>query len=128
MKQHILIIDDDRDELIIYLEALEKLAFNIKCTYAEGAEHALQMLEHLVPDFIFLDINMPKIDGMECLKKIRAQDKFSNINIIMFSSGLDSRLTQQAMKLGANGCYQKACGIRPLSEKLKEILQAAHVH
>ncbi|HMJ46496.1 MAG TPA: response regulator [Ferruginibacter sp.] len=128
MKQHILIVDDDRDELVIYLEALQRLPLNIKCTYAESAEHALQMLDHLVPDFIFLDVNMPKVDGLECLKRIREQEKLSKVQVIMFSNGMNDTLQEKVIKLGADGCHQKACDIRTLSEKLIEILQLSTAH
>ena len=50
------------------------------------------MLGHLVPDFIFLDINMSKVDGINCLKKIRERDKLSHVQVIMFSSGMNDRL------------------------------------
>ncbi|HMJ46657.1 MAG TPA: response regulator [Ferruginibacter sp.] len=121
--KHILIIDDDRDELSIFEGAFEALTFKTKCTYAEGCEHALNILDYLVPDIIFLDINMPRIDGLECLRRIRRRSHLFDVPVIMFSSGMNKATSQKAIQLGAMNCYQKSNSIQVLSRTIAEILQ-----
>ncbi len=64
MKKHILLIDDDVDELKIFNDALEELPGNFKCTYASNAYQAMDMLKFIHPHFIFIDYNLPAMNGI----------------------------------------------------------------
>ena len=73
-------------------------------------------------DFIFIDINMPKMDGLECLSKIKKIKKLENVPMIIYSTGSDSVIKNKAMKLGAANCITKTTSITSLTEILKTIL------
>lgn len=82
-KHHILLIDDDLDEFGFFLMPLEEIPELFKCTYAGRGPEALQLLKQQEPDFIFLDMNMPVWNGLECLKEIRKIEKYQHIPIIL---------------------------------------------
>src|ERR1700754_3733547 len=104
MKKHIFLIDDDEDELEIFHEALKSLPLPCKCTYAGSADHAMQMLQYLTPDLIFIDINMPKLNGFDFLAEIKKNDHLKNIPLFMYSNGIDSAIQAKAIAMGAAGC------------------------
>jgi CheY-like chemotaxis protein len=122
VKKHILLIDDDKDELDILTVALEKFPHPVKCTWAQGAEHALSMLQYLEPDCILIDINMPKIDGLQCLQQIKAIEKLVPIPVIIYSTHIDATVKKQAMDAGAFKCIKKPTYIGSLSLLIGELL------
>lgn len=123
MKQHILIIDDDKDELTIFLDALKKMPWEdgFKCTYASNTNQALEMLRYLLPDFIFVDLNMPQSNGLDFLSTIRNDDKLKNTPVFLYSTAINKKSYECAMMLGAYGCIEKTNTIKELTEKLEAI-------
>jgi CheY-like chemotaxis protein len=73
----VLLIDDDRDDFEIFSEALRKFDPEVKCEHSIDGEAAIGLLNSMtyLPDYIFLDINMPRMDGKECLSKIKKRFK-----------------------------------------------------
>jgi PleD family two-component response regulator len=122
MSKLVLLIDDDEDEEHIFKEALKKLHSSYKCMYIQDAEHGLKSLNWLLPDYIFVDINMPKIDGFECLLQIKKLKKLKNVPVILYSTGANSSVKTKALELGAADCIAKTNSITSLAEKLYNIL------
>ncbi|HET9487511.1 MAG TPA: response regulator, partial [Chryseosolibacter sp.] len=69
----ILNVDDDAEDIEIFCEAVREIDASIICLTAKSAEEAMQILNSDIelPEYIFLDINMPKVDGNACLKEIK---------------------------------------------------------
>ena len=86
----ILHVDDDPDDREIFQVALKEIDPDINCISVFSSQHALTMLRNIIPDYIFLDINMPEMDGNECLSEIRKDRKYDGIIIIMFSTCIDA--------------------------------------
>lgn len=123
MKKHILVIDDDEDDMIILTAAFSELAVPYKCTWAKDGFQALQQLQYLRPDLIFLDMQMPGMSGVECLKAIKEIPAVSAIPVILQSTQMDERLAASGLEAGAFCTMGKSSGFRPLSETLKHLLQ-----
>ncbi len=84
---HIILADDDDDDSMLFKEALSKVASSITVSLAEDGQKLINYLNTLsIPDMIFLDLNMPRKNGLECLKEIRSDDKFDHIPVIMYST------------------------------------------
>jgi len=124
MKPHILLVDDDKDELSIFLDALRELPEDdgFKCTYADSAEKALEILKYLVPDFIFLDYNLPGMNGLRMLSIISTQPNLKRTQVYLYSNQINEVLLQSAMLLGARGCIRKTNSIHTLSHELESVL------
>ena len=127
MKKHIVLIDDDEDEFAIFDAAMNDLDIPFKCTYARSAEHALRILRYLVPDYIFLDYNMPKVDGLECLKEIRQMDSLKNVPVIMYSNFISNVVNNKAHELGVNVCFNKPSSIFTFTSILKDVMMESNV-
>ena len=76
----ILLIDDDSDDRLIFYEAVEEISPDTTCITEQSGRKALADLNDSTiapPDVIFVDINMPSVDGWECLDKIKPPHNFS---------------------------------------------------
>lgn len=125
MNTHLLLIDDDEDEYQIFLDAVFRLGIPIQCTHAPGAREALDMLGIINPEIIFVDINMPGINGLDCLTLIREVRGFENVFIVAYSNGLDPGNTTIAHRNGATMCLKKPDSLAELVRALENIIETA---
>src|SRR5882762_7867987 len=100
MKKHILLIDDDEDEVIMLTDALKQVNMPYKCTWAKSGEQAVSQLAYLTPDLIFLDINMPGMNGFECLAAIKQVPRLQSIPVVLHSSAMSEDYRRRGMELG----------------------------
>jgi PleD family two-component response regulator len=122
MKKMILLIDDDEDEFELFIEALHEADFNCDCIFAKTAEQALNFLRYTVPDFIFLDYNMPKINGLKCLTKIKQLTNSKDIPVVLYSTGITDELSKIAISNGATLCIKKPDKFHTLAEIFHQVL------
>lgn len=127
MTKKILIIDDDIDDIDFFIEAIETLDSSIECYKATNGEEGLQRLQSDLPhpDYIFLDLNMPRLNGKEFLTLVKKDPAFSDIPVIMYStSGIESDI-RESIALGACGFIVKPTRLSDLRDKIQGALQGA---
>lgn len=124
MKKHILLIDDDEDELALFVDALSQVKTPYKCTWAKNGEQALQQLLYLTPDIIFLDLNMPGMNGLECLDAIKQQSRLQDCPVILQSTALTADWRDKGIRLGAASCITKPDTPSKLASILAQIIQS----
>src|SRR5689334_10234824 len=105
---HVLIIDDDEDELMVITKAMEGLYVPFKCTWATSGEQALKQLPILRPDIIFVDYHMPGMNGLECVSAIRKLKHCNETLVILHSSMMEQRIRTLGKDLGASACINKS--------------------
>jgi CheY-like chemotaxis protein len=127
MKKYILLIDDDPDEVDIFSEALREIKKPLACVQASSAKSALNLLNYLIPDYIFLDVNMPGINGLKCLDEIRKIKSIRNIPVILYSNFIDDESVAKALAAGAAACLKKPNQIKNLVEMLDGIFSMNNV-
>jgi two-component system chemotaxis response regulator CheY len=125
-KKSILLIDDDDDELDIFIIALNESGVDYNCNFANSAEQAFMILKGLVPDFIFLDINMPKTNGFKCLQEIKKIKYLKETPVIIYSTGINDESRRDALTMGASACIQKPRRLKSLTETLKMVLTSSN--
>ena len=99
-----MLVDDDQDDIDLFAEALNEVNDKIQLVTAYNGQQALDLLleGRVNPDFIFLDINMPIMNGIDCLRLLKAKRKFPPPVVTMYStSGKDTAEYIECMKLGA---------------------------
>lgn len=102
-----LLVDDDIDDTFLFREVLNDVAPHIHLRTAANGQEALDMLVTLgtdgqaLPDLIFLDLNMPRMDGKQCLVLIKANDALQHIPVIMYTTSSHSRDIEETMQNGA---------------------------
>lgn len=99
----ILNVDDDQEDREFFCDALREIDPTITCLVAPGGMEALSILKKQspLPDYIFLDINMPMMDGKQCLRTLKSIPEFQEIPVIMYSTSTDTREIRECYNLGA---------------------------
>ena len=125
----LMIVDDDKDDRFFFRSAIHKNNPIFECIEAENGVDALQQLRNLekLPDLIFLDLKMPKMDGKECLKELKKDKNLKDIPVIIYSTSeykLDKEVTNE---LGADYYLTKLSDIYPLPQELIKAMQAVVV-
>lgn len=117
-----MLIDDDEDESDFFLLALQELP-PVKYRFADNARQGLAMLKAERPDLVLLDINMPAMNGMECLKEIRRTEGLKDVPVFIYSNSDEEKMQRTAIANGANGCFKKPQSMDDLKNLLKSILR-----
>ena len=106
-----LIIDDDSEDQDIFEIALREVNTTLELIRASNGLEALQLLRSFdpaaYPDKIFLDINMPKMDGRECLRELKKDEQLKSIPVIIYSTSSDQRDRAELLHLGATSFLTK---------------------
>ncbi len=116
----ILLVDDDRDDYEIFSEIVHEINADTKVLYVQDADDIENFLVQPLPEIIVLDFNMPKLNGMECLKKIRANKAFDKIPVIIYSVFYDK--VEEAYKNGANYFIVKQTSIDKMKKDIDKML------
>ena len=118
-----MLIDDDIDELDVFTHALHSIDKSIKCTQVENVADAVKFLTVHSPECIFIDFNMPRTNGLECLLELKKLGATTSSRIILYSNYIDEEICRKAMASGAHYCLRKPAMINLLSKRLKDILE-----
>ena len=118
MAHTVALVDDDRNILASVSMALEAEGFRVR-TYTDGAE-ALTAIERQPPDLAILDIKMPRLDGMELLKRLRQK---SSLPVIFLTSKDDEIDEMMGLRMGADDYITKPCSPRLLIERIRAVLR-----
>jgi CheY-like chemotaxis protein len=118
-----LLIDDDEDDKEIFCIALKQVDPSIDCVTASDGREALSILNNAsyTPDYIFLDLNMPRMDGKECLTEIRKRDRLARVPVIIFTTSSAERDKEETKRLGANSFITKPPLVSTLADTLAQL-------
>lgn len=119
-----LLVDDDEDDQEIFLMALEKINKNIKCLTANDGVEALSILKEqkeFIPDYIFLDVNMPKMNGIDCLESMKEFKHLKNAKFFMYSTTSENWVMEKSKELGALDFIIKPASPSALEKILSKI-------
>ncbi|PKQ44769.1 response regulator [Confluentibacter flavum] len=128
---HILLADDDEDDRLIFKQALEELKLKpIVKTVNNGMELMAYLTQKKtpLPHLIFLDLNMPIKNGLECLKEIRSHEKLKNISIAIYSTSSSEKDMEDTFGNGANIYITKSDDFNILKQLLYKAVTATHLY
>lgn len=103
-KRTLFIVDDDIDDQDLFIEAVNEVDTSIQCMSASSCEEALDLLKNKkvsLPDIIFLDLNMPRLNGKQCLAELKKQAHLRHIPVIIYSTSSERRDIEETTRLGA---------------------------
>jgi DNA-binding NtrC family response regulator len=89
---HILLADDDNDDCLLFEEALKELRLSTHLTIVNDGEQLMRYLNKKmspVPFVLFLDLNIPRKNGIECLQEIKANQELSHLHVIIYSTSAE---------------------------------------
>jgi CheY-like chemotaxis protein len=121
----VLFIDDDQDDYELFCEALKELTPEANCLHKRDGKAALNFLLRQpltdLPDYIFLDINMPGMSGKECLERIKSVAHLKDIPVIIFSTSIHPDDAKTYAGLGAIGSIRKPYTYDGILQVMKEL-------
>jgi PleD family two-component response regulator len=123
MLKKILLIDDDEDEMEVLVNAFKRIGIHAEWEYEKRPENAVTVLKHFHPDLVFIDYNMPKINGLTCVQDIRAVESLEDIRLVLYSSNITEEIQLKANELGAISCIEKTYSIEALVNKIIKLLK-----
>jgi len=119
---NILLADDDEDDRMFFASALKRISIPTHLTTVEDGEKLIAHLSGKNPtDVLFLDMNMPRKNGMECLLEIKANEQTKDIPIIIYSTSLNESIADIFYQKGAHYYLQKS-DFSALIQHLRQIL------
>jgi len=121
----ITLADDDEDDRMFFTDAFEELKINTVVNTVNDGVALMDFLNHpetVLPNIIFLDLNMPLKSAIECLKEIKANPKFKDIVIAIYSTSSSEEDIENTFVLGANIYIKKPNNFGKLKEVLSEVV------
>lgn len=121
----ITLADDDEDDRLLFTDAFEELKINTVVNTFNNGQLLMDYLnnpESVLPHIIFLDLNMPIKNGIECLKEIKQNDKFKNIAIAIYSTSSSEEDVENTFVLGANVYIKKPSNFKTLKDILNDVV------
>lgn len=118
-----LLIDDDQDDQEIFMIALSDSGIAVKCDAVDSAISGLERLDSAaakIPDYIFLDLNMPGMNGKQCLVEIKSRPHLKDVPVIIFSTSSRPQDVRETKEMGATAFITKPSSIRSLSTLLSD--------
>ena len=127
----ILLADDDEIDRLLFKEAFGELKMN---NVVHAVSNGTQLMDYLtkkdatLPSLIFLDLNMPRINGLECLKEIRSNEKFKKIPIAIYSTSASKHDIEETFRNGANVYIEKPNDFNILKQLLTKVVSTTHIN
>ena len=125
-----MIVDDDLDDVAIFCEVMRDNFQDAFIIVAENGVDALQKLQGRtvpIPDCIFLDINMPKMDGKTCLGLLKKDEELKHIPVVMYTTASCQQMKKEIKKLGATEFLTKQASFPKIREDLLNVVQSIQV-
>ena len=114
---NILLADDDTDDCIFFKEALDELPLSTQLTTVYDGEQLMHLLTQntgKLPNVVFLDINMPRKKGCQCLYEIKRDDKLKQLPVVVFSTSFDKETVNAFEAMGGKDRREKLAPERPV--------------
>lgn len=122
---HIMLADDDEDDRLFFKEAFEEVKIKYDITTFNDGEQLMEYLsvpENPLPDIVFLDLNMPRKSGMECLREIRGNERLKRISVAIYSTSSSEQDIEDTFVAGANVYIKKPNDFNMLKKVLSDVV------
>lgn len=123
---HILLADDDEDDRLFFKEAFEEIKIKTHVRFVnDGVElmNDLNQNGQQLPHILFLDLNMPRKNGIECLLEIKRMNQLQNIAIAIYSTSSSEKDIEETFVQGANVYIKKPSDFTTLKRILEEVIK-----
>jgi CheY-like chemotaxis protein len=124
----ILLADDDNDDCLFFKKALEDLQLPTHLTIVHDGEQLMNYLagnSENLPDILFLDLSMPRKDGLECLSEIKQDEKLKDLSLVMLSTSNSKDTIRNVFRIGANVYIHKPGDFAQLKQVIHHALPIA---
>ena len=126
---NILLADDDESDRFIFIEAFTELKIK---SIVETVKNGVELMSWLedekqqLPHLLFLDLNMPKKNGIQCLKEIRSSQKLKDLSVVIYSTSNSAKDIEESFINGANIYIHKPADYTVLKNVLEKAVTTAY--
>lgn len=127
----VVLTDDDEGDRLVFKEIFDELETESVVRMVNDGEQLMKFLcnsENQLPDIIFLDLNMPNMNGIECLKEIRSSARYNDISIAIYSTSRSEKDIENTFLHGANIYITKPGDFKALKKVLAKALTVARMN
>jgi len=121
--RNVIFADDDEDDRSVFQYVINEIDPDIRIEFVSNGIQLVDLLQHFMPDMIFLDLEMPYKNGLECLVEIREHPRLNTLPVIVFSSTTRPANIQTAYEMGAHLFLIKASTVQEYKQALQTILE-----
>lgn len=125
-KLKILLVDDDEDDRQFFADALESLDMKTELVQLTNGEECIDYMvtnKEDCPNLLFLDLNMPIMNGFQCLEQIRKDDGFKDVIIAIYSTSSAEKDIEDTFNKGANIYITKPSSFKDLKNSLRQVIK-----
>ncbi|MBK5277440.1 MAG: response regulator [Bacteroidia bacterium] len=122
----IFLADDDDDDCLFFKEALDELRVDIKLTIVNDGEQLMRLLSKIVgepPPLLFLDLNMPRKNGFQCLTEIKQDERLKQLTVVIFSTSYQQDVADLLYKNGAHYFILKPATFKDLKKVIHRVIK-----
>ncbi len=126
----VLLVEDDPDDIYLMTRAMKSSDFNIDLAVCRNGQEALDRLRNKppyesarMPNVIFLDLNMPAVDGRKFLEEIRKEHGLDSLPVVVVTTSTEPEVIKEAYRLGANSVVSKASSSEGMEDLMRTITQ-----
>ena len=124
--KNIYLADDDSDDVELFEAALQDVCNSCNFTSSKNGLELLNKLETpqtSLPHVLFIDVNMPLVNGLECLQKIKSEDSLKHIPVVVLTTSASSTTIERAYNLGASLFIEKPSDYNKLKEMIGGVIK-----
>ncbi|MBA2329348.1 MAG: response regulator [Flavisolibacter sp.] len=103
-KIRLLIVDDDADDSKFFVDAVKEIHASIDCSIAKDGQQAMELLKNTtenLPDYIFLDLKMPRYNGRKCLVELKSDPDLKHIPVFIYTTSREVEESAELKSMGA---------------------------
>ncbi len=122
---HILLADDDEDDRLFFIDAFDEIKMNTKVTVVNDGVELMNYLSessNQMPDILFLDLNMPRKTGFDCLLEIKQTANLKDIAVAIYSTSASDMDIEETFVQGANVYIKKPSDFNTLKKILEQVI------
>jgi len=122
---NVVLADDDEDDRLFFSEAFDELKIKTRVSTFNDGVYLMDYFnseDAILPQVLFLDLNMPRKSGLECLKELRADEKFNDVAIAIYSTSSSEEDVENTFVLGANIYIKKPSDFKSLKKVLSDVV------
>lgn len=121
---NILFADNDKDDCMLFKDAIQDLSISAEILNVYDGVQLLYELNNatILPYILFLDLNMPRKNGFECLIEIKQLKKYDQLPVIIFSTSYEQNMVNLLYKNGANYYVRKPAAFSELKKVIQEVV------
>ncbi len=131
MSPIILFVEDDKDDEEIMREILEQVKFSDFNFYHDGnavLNHLATLANNQMPDLVVSDLYMPRFNGLELAKAIKADERFVGIWVVIYSGTINPGITIKLTQAGVTGVFKKPDNVEELKYIITQLIELATEH